>query len=665
MAFEIVEITLAANNQSIVRVRRVPAGSSFSDLGREVQAAMGWNGGEAHEFRVPGAGAKIDDESLPMDTYGRMPLEYVYGRFAHRIRFLGRSERDLTGTWFSERRSAGRSEAVRGCVRRWYEGMKPSVRMDAKTMDRVAEAIASSRKRDAYLDLTTMRVTGSEGPGRSLAIRTKDSAFLAEAAVSFSEGHPSVRRPDVRRGDWYQRFMSDVSRSPKMASAWSSFLRERSRAEAERWATKNGLLAEGDRDVGRTFLPCMHCGKELEAVEDRSLGGTVIGGRQRFPMTVRCPDCRKATQLFMFNDGFVTDYAFRKDRHPCRMARDAILARGRALAEADDGERARLLMLAALECYRCDMSGESAELVSEASMTDLVDAAIVSSFIEDEESPVTAAADPLFEPVSKALAIRKAEGASEVRERTGELESSLEASELPEWLAWELRCTAMMGHVFDEWDEYVFDYIVSTLGRYLDRLASYDSPSSDDYRRACRMFEVSVMYALSHERLELAKPAIGLMLDTFDGRLDNVPARTVALFRRGLYRMIVGGDDDGAVDDLTAVVLSQLSDDGRGPVTGRRAFAAMAALYIYDPDTMDLVTLALNSMNAMSVTGAISDEELSEMESVVSRILKSVGGYEEARTEVRSRTNLDLGPEPEQGLALDDLMGIAFSYYLE
>ncbi len=129
--------------------------------------------------------------------------------------------------------------------------------------------------------------------------------------------------------------------------------------------------------------------------------------------------------------------------------------------------------------------------------------------------------------------------------------------------------------------------------------------------------------------------------------------------------MIVGGDDDGAVDDLTAVVLTQLSDDGRGPVTGRRAFAAMAALYIYDPDTMDLVTLALNSMNAMSVTGAISDEELSEMESVVSRILKSVGGYEEARTEVRSRTNLDLGPEPEQGLALDDLMGIAFSYYLE
>ncbi len=89
----------------------------------------------------------------------------------------------------------------------------------------------------------------------------------------------------------------------------------------------------------------------------------------------------------------------------------------------------------------------------------------------------------------------------------------------------------------------------------------------------------------------------------------------------------------------------------------------MAILYIYDPDSMDLVTLALNSMNAMSVTGAFSDEELMEMETVVSRILKAVGGYEEARIEVKSRTNIDLGPEPEGDLALEDLMDIRCSYY--
>ncbi|MBR4181244.1 MAG: hypothetical protein IKQ57_03810, partial [Candidatus Methanomethylophilaceae archaeon] len=231
------------------------------------------------------------------------------------------------------------------------------------------------------------------------------------------------------------------------------------------------------------------------------------------------------------------------------------------------------------------------------------------------------------------------------------------------WLVWETRYQAMLSPSNEDDKEKAFSRMEDILGRYLDRISSYKSISSDDYRRACRMFEIAVRFAYDELGFERAGPVIDMMCKTFDGKLDNVPSKAIALFRRGLYRMVVEKNDDGAVKDLVEVVVSMLSNVGRGPVTGRRAFAAMAILYIYDPDSMDLVTLALNSMNAMSVTGAFSDEELMEMETVVSRILKAVGGYEEARIEVKSRTNIDLGPEPEGDLALEDLMDIRCSYY--
>ncbi|MBR6870866.1 MAG: hypothetical protein IKM91_04525, partial [Candidatus Methanomethylophilaceae archaeon] len=271
--------------------------------------------------------------------------------------------------------------------------------------------------------------------------------------------------------------------------------------------------------------------------------------------------------------------------------------------------------------------------------------------------------DPDFVPILSCLELRTVEKADEATDIVDRMESGFDRANLPEWLVWETRYQAMLSPSNEDDKEKAFSRMEDILGRYLDRISSYKSISSDDYRRACRMFEIAVRFAYDELGFERAGPVIDMMCKTFDGKLDNVPSKAIALFRRGLYRMIVEKNDDGAVKDLVEVVVSMLSNVGRGPVTGRRAFAAMAILYIYDPDSMDLVTLALNSMNAMSVTGAFSDEELMEMETVVSRILKAVGGYEEARIEVKSRTNIDLGPEPEGDLALEDLMDIRCSYY--
>jgi hypothetical protein len=107
-----------------------------------------------------------------------------------------------------------------------------------------------------------------------------------------------------------------------------------------------------------------------------------------------------------------------------------------------------------------------------------------------------------------------------------------------------------------------------------------------------------------------------------------------------------------------------LSGYGRSPVAGRRAFASMMILYLYAPENADLISLALNSMNAMSLTGAISEEEFAEARMLASRIAAASGNYESSRLEIRSRTNIDLGPEQSDGLEPEDLMDVRFAYYL-
>ncbi len=665
MAYEIVEISLTSGNQNIVRTQRVPFGSSFSDLGAAIQTAMGWNGGEPHVFRIPGAGAEIDDESIPMNAYGRLPIEYVYGGLVHRIRFLGASKRDFSGSWFSDRRSAARSETVRGCVKRWYSEMSASRHLDARSLDRVADAIASSRKKDLYLDTKTLKIADSPSEEGSVLVRGKDSDFRLRTATSFAEGTPSIKRPDGSRQDWYQKFVGDVSRSSKASKAWSDRLRAESRRAAESWADDNGFLTDGC-DEKTAVLPCMICGEDREAVEDRTAGGPAMMGRPRYPMVVRCPECRAASMLYMFNDGFVADYCFRKDSHPCWMARDAIRARRRAVSESEPGKRAELLLLAALEHYRCDKSAEARELVDEAAEALPDESKAVSSFIECEGAPDVGDVGAMFRPVLLCAKLRSIDDPKRSAAIMEEMGTCLQESCLPEWLQWELRWSTFLLPSNENDAASSFARMKSILAAYLERLSAMEKPSSDDYRRLCRMFETAVRFAFDDISFEATGPVISMMCDAFDsGRISNVPSRAVTLFRRGLYRMIVEEDDDGAVQDLADVVATMFSDEGRGPVTGRRAFAAMSILYMYDPDSMDLVSLALNSMNAMSVTGAFQEEELQEMEQAISRILKAVGGYEEARMEVRSRTNIELGPEPAGELSLEDLMDIRCSYYLE
>ena len=662
MAFEIVEITLASNEQKIVRTQRVPVGSSFSDLGMAIQAAMGWNGGEPHKFRIPGAGAEIDDESIMMTTYGRLPIEYVYGGIVHKIRFLGESKRDFSSSWFSDRRSESRSEVVRRCIRTWYDEITTSRYLDSKALEKVADAIASNRKKNLYLDLKSMKVVDSRIEGSTVLIKRKDSDFLYRTASAFADNTPSLKRPDSNKPDWYQKFITETARNSKISKAWSDYIEKESESAAETWAEDNGIWTDGISNSNMR-LPCMTCGVEREAVEDRTIGKPAMMGRPRFPMVVRCPECKTTSQLFMFNDGFVMDYCFRKDFHPCWMARDAIRAKNRAESEADPKAKAKLLLFAALESYRCDKLGDAESLINEASGALPDESKVISSFIRDEDAPDVGDIDPDFVPILSCLELRTVEKADEATVIVNRMESGFDRANLPEWLVWETRYQAMLSPSNEDDKEKAFSRMEDILSRYLDRISSYKSISSDDYRRACRMFEIAVRFAYDELGFERAGPVIDMMCKTFDGKLDNVPSKAIALFRRGLYRMIVEKNDDGAVKDLVEVVVSMLSNIGRGPVTGRRAFASMAILYIYDPDSMDLVTLALNSMNAMSVTGAFSDEELMEMETVVSRILKAVGGYEEARIEVKSRTNIDLGPEPEGDLALEDLMDIRCSYY--
>ena len=124
------------------------------------------------------------------------------------------------------------------------------------------------------------------------------------------------------------------------------------------------------------------------------------------------------------------------------------------------------------------------------------------------------------------------------------------------------------------------------------------------------------------------------------------------------------GDDEGAAGDLIGCVDALISVYGRSPVAGYRAFASMIALYLYDPGDAGLISIALNSMNAMSMTGAISEEGLAEAENLAARIAAISGDYEDSRLEIKAKTNIDLGPEPEGDFEPADLMGVCFTYYL-
>ncbi|MBR6037635.1 MAG: hypothetical protein IKP53_02585 [Candidatus Methanomethylophilaceae archaeon] len=660
MASEIFDVALKGDSQRMLRRGRIPAGSTFADLERYILRSMGWDRDVACGFRIPGSESPMEDRDSPLDAYGRMPVDYFHGRTTLRITLLGVSDPDYSKSPYASRRSPDRSKSIRLCLRRWEESLRSSSFLDDEALSKVAAAISSSRRTDAYLDTKTMKVTERNSEG-AILIRRGDSAFLKDAATEFcrSEG----LRPPAQGEGWYGRFLQDLSRSSKNEKAWRLFLEGSSTRAAEEWAEDNGLRG-GEPDPSHSgLLPCRYCGKRYKASEDRS-GMPVMADRPRYPMAVFCPDCGKHSVLSLFNDGFGLEYCFRGESRSCWVTGDLSAAKRRAESETDPDEKARLLLMAALEAYRCGKAEEAEELMEKASERRPEESAAVSAYIGYGQPCEYGGRDPIARILSECVRIRSETDYRILSEAMDAVDGAIEELGLPEWLEWDLRLSEILGLCGCDDAARSFGRMERIIGSCLDSLKERGSATGDECRLLCSMTEAATRFSFRNLDPEHPLRLLDEVYEAFsEGPIRSPAVASVVLLRKGIIRMSMS-DDDEAVDDLVAVIDAMMTRSGRGPVAGRRAFTAMLALYPYDPESMDLITIAVNSMNAMSLSGAVTEHELEELLDAVPKALKAGGEYSESRKDVEAWTNIKLGPEPEEFLTPDDLMDLRFSYYL-
>ncbi len=659
MASELFDITLKGDSRQTVKKGRIPAGSTFADLERYVLKSMGWDSASSSGFVIPGTKAAAADPEAPVDAYGRMPVEYVHGKVALRVTFTGLSNSDYSGSAFASRRNQKRTEAIRGCLKRWEESLRTPGCLDDATVRKIACAISSSRRSDAYLDLDSLTITDSSGK-RSMLIRRKDSPFLEDAEKRFCSAKGIGAR--LQDGKMHERFLREISRSPKASKAWKEFLEKESRSAAEEWAVANGLRGNA-RFSDSKLLPCRYCGKELEAREDPT-GMPAMADRPRRPMIVRCPDCGKTSRLRVFNDGFGPEYCFEGDSRPCQTSKGLIVALKKAESETDPDRQAEALLSAALEAYRCGKATDAEKCLQQASMSMPEESAVVSAYTRGGASADYDGRCILVRLLSECAGMLSEESFEIISERIDKVEALSKQAGIPEWLVWDLRLSEILALSSSDDPERAYEAMKGIVGSYLDFLSKKGSASSEECRMLCSMAEAAARF--SYLRLG-PESSIGLLepiSELFsDERFRNPAVTAVVNLRRGIAEMSISEDDE-AVARLVSTRASVGTVSGRGPVAGRRAFAAMLALYPYDPESTDLVAIAVNSMNAMTLTGAVSDEEFEELKSAAAKAVKAAGAYRESADEIEAMTNVDLGPEPDDALVPDDIMDLRFSYFI-
>ena len=80
---------------------------------------------------------------------------------------------------------------------------------------------------------------------------------------------------------------------------------------------------------------CPRCAARNEAHVDSALLPTTISGRQRYPLSFVCSECRRRTVMKILNDGFNTGPTYQGMMHPARFMEDLILDSVMADMETD------------------------------------------------------------------------------------------------------------------------------------------------------------------------------------------------------------------------------------------------------------------------------------------------------------------------------------------
>ena len=317
-----------------------------------------------------------------------------------------------------------------------------------------------------------------------------------------------------------------------------------------------------------------------------------------------------------------------------------------------------------MEAYRCGKADETERLIGKASDRMPEESAAVSAYVGSGPSCKYEGTDPLARILSDCVEMRSETEFDILSETVERVDRAIEGLGLPEWLEWDLRLSEILGLCGCDDAAKSFDQMEDIVKSCLGLLVGKGSATGDECRLLCSMAEAATRFSFCNLGPEQPLRLLDEVYDAFSkGPLRSPSVTSVILLRRGIVRMTMA-DDDGAVEDLIAVIDAMMTRFGRGPVAGRRAFAAMLALYPYDPESTELITIAINSMGAMSLTGAVSKEELEELLDAVPKAVKAGGEYSESKKDIEAWTNAKLGPEPGECMTPEDLMDLRFSYYL-
>ena len=692
-AFKI-KASVLGTKPSVDRTLAIPYGSTFEYLGSALDAAMGWERHEDHDF------SSYRLEILPPDRVGISPktlderitllsehrdMQFTYdnggdGRFRLKVRFLkdipdydgdrpkivkfrgkapANDDYDVAGYYrrhgqdslaadwkgYLVEESQEAIDRANGFLARKWEPPAPPAgeTLGERGIRAIAEAMADVRH-DYCLDTEAGRVLPvGEGPravpeadvaahSRYLPIEPMDGGLLRAITAHFAESMGVKLSEDD--ADACHDFADGLLGQDRMD--YEDMLRMGCIHMAGRWLQENrvrydahifagmDLLGLGDAvkgtldslkervsekndrlDLSDRVILCPNCAAECRPIMDKSLRPSEIGGVKRYPAVLRCPSCGKSTISMIENDGFNVDYAYEWFLHPVDEADRLIRLRIDSRNEKDPVARARILVDLATEYCRwgdimrmiesLDKAGAGlgkygwrrvpdlrpTNVALRVSVNDLK--SVKSDFRDikrtvgriDGLTGTMLAAEYCYYSMNPAdtrrmydLARKRIDGC----DRTDPLT----------YMAWNMACMGLYANGTDDDGRDAVGDLMINLERAADAVELLGF-RSDITATFCRCLQSIIDLAIRSGEAEAGRSALSLAETRFCSDPDETHGglRSIILYCKGVFQMLVEDDRDGAVESLSEVadIVIGLRENGRySVVRGLYAIPLLAHL---------------------------------------------------------------------------------------
>lgn len=585
-----IKLAVVGANPAVERIVGLPKGSNLGDLGRVIQAVLGWGDYRAHLFIIPSKGLTaqdgmaVEDEGILYEEDAavwsyRVPMTYVYGfhpRWEVAVSFLKRSNDDLEHPVLIDAVGESPLEDCDG-ISAWNDILRILADHDHPDHGDVQAWFDEARvPMDA--DLVDARLTALERP-------SEDDEPLSTMR------DPEAVKDHRWRTETDSRVLSSLAQTEKVDS----------------------------RRLSKIEIPCPKCGTPCRPAIDRDGDPVSIGMRAHYPVRIEC-GCGAVTELTLLNDGYAVGYHYINAVHPYTMysCHDAI---ERELhVERNPLRRARLLLEFARERYRLgefrnflDILYESARLAGNRDRRTSSSALFDMMYYSGRPVPGTVWYQSL-DPVSGALYAIRGMGRDgkdplEVYRRMVE---SLSGPDTLAWMRRRLQLKALDGVEMSGLHEDAAR-LRADIAKELIEEARAPGADSEVFHELCTAMADLCAGCHRGGLIETAGNIVGLYYRAFDPA-SKPPSPFLVVdsrVRMGLYRLTVRDDRKGARKDLADAL--KAAKRNPGPLAIQRGAVAAAVLNSIEGDKDDYIGFVMNVVTSLMGRNLVKLQDGTEM----------------------------------------------------